>query len=255
MRRATLTCFAAALVLAALPAAADEPGMARDEIVVMTYVIQVRPDSVLQFEDAVKAHMAMHAEAGDPYGMTVYQEVLGDHMGTYVLRSFPRHWSDFDDEMEIPGDRKDVMSNIVPLTEHAASHMSAFMPEISNWPEDLHPRFVEVDAFRLDYGAVDDFFYAVRKIDAAIKEKSPDMHYAWDRILLGGGGPEFVLAFPHDSWADFARPDPPLEKILDEVYGETEAQMLWKMIGDGIEEEHDMVFVMRPDLSYMPSKD
>lgn len=254
MKRATLACLALLLILGALPATADEPAKAPEEMVVMTYVIHVRPDSVLKFEEAVKNHMAMHAKAGDPSPSMMYMEVLGDNMGTYVLRSAPSHWADFDNEMKIPGDREDVLTNIVPLTTHTSSHVSKYLPKISNWPEDLQPKFVEVEAFTLKYGTAESFFHAVKKIDKAIKEKAPDRHYAWEHIMQGADGPEYIIAFPYDSWAAFAEPDPPLYKILDEVYGETDAKMIWKSIGDAIAEEHDLVFAFRPDLSYTPAK-
>ncbi len=252
MTKRMLSALVLATLVAAPVLAADQDKPA-EAWVVETYAIHVRPDSVLQFESAVKNHMKMHADAGDTSAMHVYMEVIGSHMGTYFLRSAPQHWADFDNAMQIPGDRDDVLSKIVPLTTKTASEMSVFMPDVSNWPKDLPaPKYVEVMDFRIKAGHEREFHSVIKRIHEALQDKAPSRHYEWERTVEGGRGTEVTLAIPHDSWADFKMPDPPMYKILTEVYGETEADMMWKTINEAVDEVESFVVMYRPDLSYNP---
>ncbi len=244
------------VLLAALPVLAADEGMKPDEDwVVETYAIQVRSDSIMQFESALAAHVQMHAKAMDPAPMHVFMEVIGPHMGTYYLRSGAQHWADFDNAMHIEGDRDDVMKNIVSLTTSTASSMSVYLPKISNWPHDLaEPELVEVMDFKLKRDKAREFFDILKRMHAAIMEKDPSRHFAWERTVEGGSGPEVTLAIPHDSWADFSEPDPPMHKLLVDVYGETQSEMMWKVVDEAIVDSQSMVVMYRPDLSYTPEK-
>ena len=110
--------------------------------------------------------------------------------------------------------------------------------------------------FRVRYGKGSDFRSAIARVtDAAQKTKWPQK-YEWYELVSGGNVDTFVLAIPHDNWADFAdNPNvKPFRDMLKEAFGQAEADSIVNQIDSSVQSETSEIIQFRPELSYLPSK-
>jgi hypothetical protein len=235
----------------ALPAAAqvELPGL-----MTKSFTIDVEPGEVLQFEAALREHLTAGVANQDPWAWYTWQVIVGQDFGQYIVRSHGHQWQEFDARAELDRlGRADFLATVAGHTKSIASTIEKFEPKISNWPPDLErPALVSATRYELTFGGVRGFVAAVEKLHRAVAEKDPERHYAWLTTVSGSEGPTMILAVPRENWADFEPSQPPLWEIVEQVYGEAEAQEIRDTIGRAVRSTSSSVLRLREDLSYEP---
>lgn len=256
MRKTVLLFSVMCLLGAALPAVAqdegEEPGTLTQE-----YFMTVRTGMGAQFEAGYKKHTAWH-RANDPRHWDTWQVVVGKNLGSYIIRNPGLHWADMDVDPAVDeGDQKDFQKNVLNTLERTNGRIVNFLPELSKWPEEAgHPRFVRVITFRVKYGSARKFTSAIRKVNEAIEKSSwPTKGYAWLTVVDGDRVPTFILGLPANSWAEMKPGDPPLWAMMEEVYGEKEAEKIRGVFAETVTSETSMIVTYRADLSSVPDGD
>jgi len=250
----TVICAAAVLIITSGLAGAQEAAQKPPESLAWVYFVSPAPGQGMKLEAAMKQHYTLHAKANDPWRRNVWEVVTGDHVGSYIIRTGGHTWADFDAEADIPGDREDIATNIAPYVSSVAGAITEWDQDISRWPDDLPmPKMVEVTVYHLKPGAWRKFYMAVKKVHEAIGEKKLPFHYGWEWTASGGHGTEITLVIPHATWADFKGPEGSLWKAVEEVYGETEADMLRGLISKSTKSMESYIVTYRDDLSYVPA--
>ena len=251
MRKLFTFAVVVCLVGLALPAAAqeEEPGT-----IGMIIRSKAKPGMGKQFEEGAKKHMEFHRQKGDTWTWSVWSVISGEHTGEYVVGSFGHKWADFDN-MPVSGaeDEADAEANIGPYEESFTVQYINFMPKHSRPPEDQTPaKFLSLTTAYLKPGKVQDYLNAISKIPEALEKANSPVRYFFDARANGGRGPTFFIAFPHDSWADFAPPGQPLRKMLEEAYGPAEADSIMRTLTNASYGSSSEILRYRPDLSYVP---
>jgi hypothetical protein len=136
------------------------------------------------------------------------------------------------------------------LLEEMSNSISQDGP-ISRFPEDPNwaPSLVNVTTFYLVPGKQQAFQEAIVKIHEAIDESGMDLYYTSDFLVAGGSGPIFSIAGFGDSWADFADPDPDMEQVMVERYGEEEARAIFNSFSEAVHHWDSFIVRHRPDIS------
>ena len=173
-----------------------------------------------------------------------------------MVGTFEHKWADFDN---MPIDRAEDLANRKmnsgPYTEAANIKYIADMPEHSVPPaEGTRPgklvSLVTVSAMR---DKADAYMNAVSKISDAITKTGSDTKYYFSRAVTGGSQPSFIIFLPNKGWAGMAPSGTPLPKMLEEAYGNTEAEAINRTLSESIYDYRTTLLAYRADLSYMPS--
>lgn len=252
-RKVNLILTACALVALTPVLAQDEEAPA--EFLSMSHDVMVKHGSELQFEEALKAHMAMHKAAGDGQGWNTWTQVTGKHTGLYSIRSGGLTWADLDKEPVVEGDQADVIKNILPHVQWTSTKITQWDLELSNWPEEIGtPKMVEITVFHLNPGTERSFYHALRVVSEFLKGTDLDWKWAWGRGVSGHSGATAVLAIPHENWASFKDDGINMWKMLEEAKGRIETDMIIEELNSAIKWSENYAAVHREDLSYKPAE-
>jgi len=205
------------------------------------------------FEEALKAHIEYRKSQGDPWTWDVYEEVVGPNPGKLYVASWEHSWSDLDayDAWGAGGEAgAHFQSTAAPLLEEMTTSISQEGP-ISRIPDDPNwaPTLVNVTVFYLVPGKQMAFQDAVMKIDEAIQNADMPFYYGSDLLVAGDSGPAMSIAGFGETWADFADPDPSMEQVMTEAYGEDGAMELFNAFSEGVDHWESFIVRHRPDLS------
>ncbi len=214
-----------------------------------------RPGVGAGFEEALKAHVQFRKSQNDPWTWQVYQEIVGPDVGKYYVASWNHSWADFDaydDWAGGPAAGAHFDATLGPLLEDMASSISQDGP-ISRFPDDpnYEPTLINVTEFYLIPGKQQGFQDAIQKFDEAIKGAGMPFYYTSDFLVAGGSGPTFSIAGFGESWAEFADPDPSMEQVMVEAYGEEEATRIFTAFSEAVHHWDSFVVRYRPDLSLL----
>ena len=206
------------------------------------------------FEEAVRGHMEFRKAQGDPWDWQIYQVVVGENVGDYYAGSWSHTWADFDAYDAFEGAAilsAHFQATAGPLLEDMTTHISDGSQGIENRPPDpdYEVNLVFITEFYLMPGRQMAFNDALAKIDEAIKESGAPFYYTSSIPVMGASGPMFTIAGLGTSWADFADPDPNMEQIMMERYGEEEAMEIFTAFGESIHHTESRVVRYRADLS------
>ncbi|MDR3746843.1 MAG: hypothetical protein P4M04_01575 [Acidobacteriota bacterium] len=211
---------------------------------------------VKQYEDGRKQKATWHKQQND-LPLLVWETLTGDNTGTYIVGRFGQHWADFDKPpVSDQADQEEYNKVIGTYVESLAARYYEYLPKISNPAASNPAKFSEIMTFHLRYGKGSDFRSAINRVtDAAQKTKWP-LKYEWYVLVSGGATGTYVLALPHDNWADFAdNPNvKPFRDMLKEAFGQAEADSIINQIDSSVQSETSEIIQFRPDLSYLPSK-
>ena len=216
-----------------------------------------KPGMTKQFEDGRKRHMEFHRKNNDTWSWLTFQIMTGDATGTYLSTTFGHTWKDFDTWEDKLGmaDSADSETNLMPYLAATTESIWMVMPDASNQvPTAPTSKMLEVEHFMLKPGSEADFEYSIDKVNDAIKKSGWPGHATWYELMNGGEGPHYVLAIPHDNWADMAEPTPSLVAMLEKTLGRHEADMLVHGFEKSVAREWSEIVVYRPDLSYVAPK-
>lgn len=248
MKRLRIVCLAATAAVLALPAGAEDPIVSR----VMLW--KVKPGMEAKFEEGLKRHNDFHRKQGDSMALSTLQVQSGPNTGAYIRLASDRHWVDFDAEAAMAkADQADTAVNTDPYIASSTTSYYRQLTDVSR-PKAAAAAMYAIVFYRVKLGRTDDFMLAVRKFHDAIGKAEWPVHYAWFALMNGGDGPEFVLSLPRDKWADFNPLEKSFDKMLDEVYGPTEARSLGEMFDHSVSGMSSEIVAYRADLSYVPAQ-
>lgn len=216
----------------------------------------VAPADQQAYEAGIKSFNQCLRQHGFKYTWTAWTHETGDTY-SYSYTSAPIPWSSFDD-MDAAGKACDatMRSDVNP---HLKSETSAFlqaMPELSHVAKamDPPPKLMEVTFFRLKPGheSSEAFTANVKKIAAAADKSKWAYYFQTARVIdAGDGAPDFILISTSKSWAELgADPDPDVWKMIEGVYGKTDAAAIRKAINDAIKDVTSHVDSYNADLTY-----
>jgi hypothetical protein len=120
------------------------------------------------------------------------------------------------------------------------------------------PALIGVVYFHLKNGhdAHEAFKAAVKKIASAAEKTDWPGHFETDEINYGGdGSPDYIVVLPNKDWADVGmETNPSLWKMMESVYGKTEAAAIRKSLNDSIEKSSSHIDSYNADLTYTAPK-
>lgn len=246
-RQRIIVPFLVLFTLALIPA----PGRTQD--LSQFWIFTVEPQKMAAFEAALKAHVEVREAHGDPWDWSIHQVVVGTDIGTYYVASWNHSWADFDayDAWE-DGSAVSThfMATVAPLLKDMRTEITQSNHEMERMPPESKPiSLVNVTTFYLIPGKQMQFFENIMKFHEAIVEAEMPFYYASDYLAAGGKGPVFSLAGLGENWADFADPDPTMEQVMFEKYGEDEANEIFTAFAESFSHWENMVVRTRPDLS------
>ena len=245
--------LATALMVAAPVAAQEEQPTT---MVAKNYFLTVFPGQGAQFEAAYKSHVQWHVDNDDDWYWHTWQIENGENMGQYIVRTGDHEWADFDGRDEYDArDSAHYVEYVSPYVQSLSSNLVVSAPSLSKWPDGGVPKMVEVSVFEVRPDSARAFYHAIENFHDVIVEKDMAFNYAWSWIANGGDGQTWVLAVPFNSWAEYgANFDIPFWKMVEEVYGDFETDMIRKLWSKSVSAQKSFIAVYRPDLSYNPAR-
>jgi hypothetical protein len=213
MKRVILLLALAALsLLPALTAAAQQqPGH-----IGIGYTVRVKMGSGMQFETALKQHVAWLKQQNETWTWHVWQKAIGPNLNEYAILSSGHTLADLDAHAALDK----------AMVEHWEANVAQFTT----------------------------FNYVARKVNDAIKKANWPVHYLWEQPINGTEGPVMVRVALRSNWAGFQPPSEDFRTMLEGVYGREEANSLLHMAEKIIVSESSSAYVYRPDLSYTPAQ-
>lgn len=211
-----------------------------------------------QYEEGRKQKVAWHVQRKDPRPLFVWETVLGENTGTYVVGVLGMKWTDFDEPAGAEGaESAEFARSVAPTVESVVSRIYAMIPEFSHPTAGPAPtNFSGIVRFQVRAGRSGEFRALIRQYhDALIKKRAtPPQHFVWFELAYGGPANTFVLILPRNSWAEFAPPARSSRQLLEEVLGREETDRFYRALGEIVEEQESGVIRFRRDLSYLPTQ-
>lgn len=236
------------VLLALLPAQAQGQNMSR------MWEFTPKMGASGAFVEAIRSHMEYRESLGDPWSWWIYEVVVGEDVGKIIAASWNHTWADFDAYDAWEGGLaagSHFQANVLPLVEEMTTSIHQGIPEIEKRSEDPNAEhtLVMVQDFYLEPGGQQDFNQALGKFHEAMVAAEVPFYYATSFLVAGGRGPSFTIAGLGGSWADFADPDPNVEQVMVEHYGEEEAMEIFQQFSGAVEYFETTVVRYREDLS------
>ena len=219
----------------------------------------VTPAAQQAYENAVKTYNKCLAAHGSKTTWTAWLHETGDTY-TYSYISGPATWANFDAMRA--ADKACDASWRENANPHLKSEISEFverMPELShmNGDGEKTDALMEVTFYTLKGGheVAQSFRDAVKKITAAAEKSGWPGNYMTLKVVDGGQGvPDYIVASYSKNWADFGKEnDQPFWKMVEGVYGKSEADALLKSLNDDIKEMSSHIDRRSAELTYTPA--
>ena len=210
------------------------------------------PGHGLAFEAGVREHMSNLMEAGDTQTWISFEVIAGDRTGEYVIGTFNRAWSDFDQPPPVdPAAAEESMAeNIIPHVQDVETQLIWRDTNLGTWaPDDPIAPMYQIIQFTVRPGHMAGFETFVSKIKNAF-ETMGEGSYSVFRPVVGGQGGQISISVPRQSFAEFAQDDPQMfENMMRELYGVSETRLLMENMDAAIASETSYLLVLRPDMS------
>lgn len=248
--------LAASLMLAlaallAAPVVAQAPAERPPGELASFYSVWPMAGHEMQFEAAIKEHVAWRKQAGEGWTWEVYVPVLGTDMANYVFRSGDHHWADFDanDAWEMTSKADEMFQKSVAPHVARYEHTIAVEDyEHSHWVMAEDYKYFRVTEYELNSGAASAIREAIDTIHKGLMAGGWQRSYAISRTIGGTGG--LTIVGPYRSWAEMEDPKPSMIEVLGKGVGsEAAAKAALQKFGDGIKKSNTSIYMARPDLS------
>jgi hypothetical protein len=236
------------LALALLPATSSAQDLAQ------FWQFSPKPGNSPAFAEALRAHVEYRKELGDPWSWYVFEMVTGKDYPKFYVASWDHTWADLDAYDAWEGGAAasaHFQATVSPLVEKMSNHFTQSNRQMEKLPDDPNfaPTLVNVTTFFINPAKQGQFNETIMKFHEAIVEADMPFYYSSDFLVAGGEGPVFSIAGHGTSWADFADPDPNMEQVMIEHYGEEEAMEIFTAFGESIHHWDSFIVRARPDLS------
>ncbi len=231
---------------AAAPAAAVMPGNLAD-----FWMMWPKAGKELEFETAVKAHLAWRKQAGEGWSWETYQPVVGTDITYYAFRSGLHHWADFDAHQAWEMSSTATVAfnrDIAPLVGRYEHYISEEDYANSHWVESPDYRYFMVEDHKLKAGMSGDVSEAVATIHKGLEAGGWTGSYAISRGIGGMGG--LTTVFPYKNYAGMEDPKPGFMEVLIKGLGSADAaKAAVQKFHGGVEEVNTTLYLFRPELS------
>lgn len=245
--RIAVTAFTAALVATL----ATQPVEAQN--LASVYQVTANPGEGAGFEAAMREHMEWRAEHDDPWVWNVYQVVVGDELGDYLVRSGNHAWADMDAYnawSQESGAGPHFGVTVAPLVETVTNRVTATDTIRQRLPENLaEMTYFSVTTYHLNVGGGSDFNEAWDRFHAAVVEHDAPFYYSKISNAFGGSGQEVVVVGFSEDWAGMAPPSQNAYQLLVEAYGEDDADEIVAQFQSSFHGTESALLLLRRDLS------
>jgi hypothetical protein len=216
---------------------------------VRSFVMVAKPGADDALSKALKSHGEWRAKNGDTWDWFIYTRVAGvGPMATYVVRSGPQRFADFEAYTEFGLKALPHFNQTVgPHLAHNEAHIQRWAPDISHWPEDAGPySMFWVYEYQLRPGGSDAAMAALKEIARRLREANSPLVYAWEMNLTGP--PALTLVLPAADWSGFESPARSATEVLAPAIGEQAARELWGAFTAQVESLDSSIWVELPEL-------
>lgn len=252
--KGTAVCLISALALSGMVGArAADTAKAS---IMRVFTETVAPPDQSAFEAGIKSFEKCLAEHGYKFSWIGWLHETGDTY-QYSFVSAPAPWATLD-AMQTQGSAcvASWRNDVNPHLKGESSALLEVKPELSHMGKDMGATaaLMEVTVFKLKPGheAHEAFTAAIKKVAAAADKSGWSSHYTVVQVMdADHGAPDFLLASYSSNWTDFGKDaDPPVWKMVEGVYGKTDAAALRKSLNDAVQEVSSHLDSRSAELSY-----
>jgi hypothetical protein len=219
-----------------------------------SWTMTVKRGQQAAFETALKNHVKVRSESGDPRNWQVYVPVTGTEMSRYVIRACCFTWADQDTftswTMNTPSVMGDWYANVDQYVESYAHYFSQVDLDNSHWVSADQPvSLIGVTDYQVAAGKALKFAAARQEVSQIALNQgwAADHHWAWMEQI--GGKPMVSLAIPFENYAAMATPGQDFMTFVAEKKGAEAAAALFRRFASGISGSQYTIWMHRPDLS------
>lgn len=218
------------------------------------YFVVPKPGMELQFEKAMRGHLAWHKQKNDKWRWDVRYTDTGRRTGEYIFISGGHQWTDFDNPpVSAQEDGEHFYTHASQFVQSSTSLILQTRPDLSRGdPNAPQPPIMAVTYFYLKYGKTMQFEEAVKQITDALNKANHPVRSAWAQVVSSGRNATFVLTTPRQKWADFSPANPSVRQTVESAYGKAQADAIFKAMEESVDFTEAKITVSRPDLSYTP---
>ncbi|MGH8041205.1 MAG: hypothetical protein ACREPN_04075 [Rudaea sp.] len=256
-----ILCAASTLALSAIAGGAVAADASKANVY-RDFSDTVAPANQDAYEAGVKAYNECLKQHGSKYTWTAWNHETGN-VYKYSYVAGPYTWADFD-TMRTTGKACDATWRKM-ANPHLKGEISAFMVEqadMSYMPDgganQAPPAYIDVVYFYVKPGhqAHEAFSSAVKKIAAGAVKSKWSGHFSTSELNYGDdGAPDYLVVLPNKNWADVGmETNPTLWKMMEGVYGKTEAAAIRKSLNDSIEKSSSHIDSYNEELTYNGAK-
>lgn len=216
---------------------------------------KVKPGGQAQYEAGRKRHVDWHKAQGDAWAWLTWEVMTGDDTGTYVVGTFDHAFRDFDGKDEFQAaDGADSALNMGPFVESSRQALYLRRLDMAPAPEGPPSRLAQVIHFQLKPESVNDFVDSAKKVAEAARKTNYPIQPQWYQLFSGGIGPEFVLVYGRNSWAEMQPPDKTLDAMMEEALGRAQGAAVLTTLRRAVRYTETEILAYHPQLSYVPAK-
>jgi len=247
-----LSLLASMLYLLPLGAMAeDEPGPLAE-----MWLVTTKTGHQGDFQAALKEHMAVRAEHGDPWKWQTYTANVGKHLDQVAIRYCCIDWADVDSYEQWNKNNPDVMNHWLEKVDQHAEKYEHYFEQLdwdnSNWTEGSGPyRFFGVTEWAIKGGHGADFEAAREKMSQIALDQgwaNTGRNWIWTTTI--GGKQTQGIVVPYKNYADMAPGEESFYEFLVKQLGSEEAASgLLKTFSGATWGSEYTVWEHRPDLS------
>ena len=230
------------------------PTQARAQNLGEAWMFTPKPGSGAGFQEAFRSHMEFRQAQGDTWTWTMWEVVIGDNVGDFMVVSGDHAWADFDtyqnsEFAEIA--EPHWAATVGPLVEEMSSVIFQGDTTFSKLPTDptYAPTMINFITFHIIPGKLMEFNQALAQMHQALVGADLPVYYMGSTSVIGGEGDVYSVAILGESWADFADPDPNMMQVMATTYGEEEAMAIFTSFGESYHLSESVMLRFREDLS------
>jgi hypothetical protein len=225
--RASLSLLVVSAVVLAAPVSAQSYAQ--------RYWLTPRADDAPAAKHALAEFTAWLSREGDPWRWSVYRVVLGDEVGTWVLRSGGHEWQDFD-------------GTVLPAMEEVSLQLERSNPTLTRRPTGSRSSSVfHITEWTLEPGRMTAFGEVVGAMMES-HELGDRPYYAGYYDVIGANAPTVRSSANYPDWVSFGE-SPRLADRLDEVFEPERVRQLRGAYGDAVVTVRDFVLRSYPEMN------
>jgi hypothetical protein len=221
------------------------------------WLLTPKSGSEAGFVEAFKSHMAFRQAQGEPWSWQMWEVIVGENVGDFMVISMGHDWADFDayeNSEFLPAASAHFGATVGPLVEDAQNMILQADTTFQHMPTDpsYEVGFIQMVTFHLIPGKAMVFHEAMAKLQEAMVDGGMPGYWVGTAPVIGGPGDSYSVAILGRTWADFSEPDPTMEEMLIDSYGAEEAMAVFTSIMESYHKSESVMLRFRPDLSILP---